>query len=213
MNKAEEFTKYPICDTDIWVNICLGQICDILFSKYKKVIVADVVQGEILRWDKPNYKYSYIAERYNYYKQLGKIIVINHSVDILAEDRILLERQLEDLGFENDFNNRPPEDNKGEFVSAIYADYFKIPFMKSNDSEFYDGGRGKVSFPHLEVKNWYATTEELIHDNIEKIKIRKFVERQNIEMNNIKSSTNKLKKEERMNDLLKKLQEKYSKKI
>ena len=68
------------------------------------------------------------------------------------------------------------EKDKGEYVSAIYADYFKIPFMKSNDRAFAEGGKGKELFPKLLVKDWYKTTEELVADVMMRIKIRSMVD-------------------------------------
>ncbi len=217
MNRREEFKKYPICDTDIWVKICLGQICDKLFAYHKKIIVADVVQGEILKWDRTNSKFSFIAGNYKHYRKIGNILVINHSYDIYEEDRMILERQLYDLGFENDFNNKPPESNKGEFVSAIYADYFGIPFMKSDDGIFSIGEKGQSSFPNLKIKNWNTTVHELIQNDIERIKVTKLASEQNLKMNKENEFKYNLNKDELFDDepieiKLKKLQLKYNKK-
>lgn len=215
MNDIRELTQYPICDTDIWVKISLGNLYEKLFNKYKIILVADVVEGEILMWNRnPNSKFKFIAEKYLYYKEIGKIRVINHEEDIPIEDRRLLEQQLYDFDFENDFNNRPKEDNKGEFVSAIYADYFGISLMKSNDHEFGENGRGRIAFPDLEVKNWYITTEELIKDSKERIKIRSEVDKRSNKMEQ-EFNIFKQNKEDLTDDLLNKkinqLMNKYSK--
>lgn len=183
ISKCKDFTSYPICDTDIWVKISLGGIHKELFKKHEKIIVADVVEGEILNWNRyDDSKFKFIAEQFLHYKNNGDIYVINHEEDISKEDRRFLERQLYDLGFENDFNNNPSESDKGEFVSAIYADYFGISLMKSNDGAFGDSGRGEIAFPELEVKNWYITTEELITDDRRRHKIRALVEKNSKQM-------------------------------
>ena len=125
--------KYPICDTDIWVDINLGGILTNLFEKYEKIIIADVVQNEILKFSS-NRDFSFIAEEYRKNKKAGNIIVIHHE-KIEESDRILLERQLVDCDnrFRSGLADDPHEKNKGEIVSAIYAEYFEIPFLKSND--------------------------------------------------------------------------------
>ena len=35
--KGEELSNYPICDTDIWVDIVLAKLDDRLIEKYKKI--------------------------------------------------------------------------------------------------------------------------------------------------------------------------------
>lgn len=215
MSDTNNFSMYPICDTDIWVNISLGKMWSELFARYNKIIIADVVEGEILKWNRTNSKFSFIAEKYMEYKEKGNILVINHDQDILKEDRGILERQLYELGSENDFKNRPPENRKGEFVSAIYADYFMIPLMKRNDNDFQEGGRGKIAFPDLEVKNWYYTIEELISDPKMRINIRRNVDNESRKMSTEKEAFKvRISKNEQdsISDMLKKLQSKFNSK-
>ncbi|EGC93283.1 hypothetical protein HMPREF9402_1035 [Turicibacter sp. HGF1] len=175
-HEAIEFSRYPICDTDIWVRICLGNLFDVIFKKYKKLVVADAVENEILKWERENSNFTFIANKYNDYKDKGLILVIDHMKDIRVEDRLILEQILFDLGFESCFYYGMSEKDKAEYVSALYADYFKMPFMKSNDHAFSDGGKGKVLFPKLLVKDWYKTTEELIFDTMVRIRIRSLVD-------------------------------------
>ena len=49
--KGEELSNYPICDTDIWVDVILVKLDDELIGKYEKIVVADVVEKEILNLD------------------------------------------------------------------------------------------------------------------------------------------------------------------
>ncbi len=46
-----DYTKYPICDTDMWVYLYLSDFSNRIFQKYKKLIFADVVEQEILAWE------------------------------------------------------------------------------------------------------------------------------------------------------------------
>lgn len=71
--KGEELSNYPICDTDIWVDVILAKLDDELIGKYEKIVVADVVEKEILNFGKNPY-FKVIAEKYevppvyNFYK-------------------------------------------------------------------------------------------------------------------------------------------------
>lgn len=171
----EEIKKYPMCDTDIWVKLCLGGIENKVFDKYGKLIMADVVAQEISAWNNGS-RFSYIYTSFRNKSRNGDIIVIHHENIEPEEDRMILEMQLYDYNFKTGFKNIPKESDKGEFVSAIYADYFEIPFLKSDDKTFNDGQRGRKEFPDLVVKNWKETTEELISDFKELIRVRKISE-------------------------------------
>lgn len=177
-----EFSQYPICDTDIWVKLCLGGILKELFFLHKKIIVADVVEGEIMKWQS-NPHFSKIATEFQRCKRDACILVIQHDVHIVLEEKKLLERILLDLGFSNDFGNKPPEENKGEYVSAIYADYFGITLMRSNDHAFQEGGRGRIEFPDLVIKNWSDTLRDLIRDDRQRIAMAAKVEEESKRMN------------------------------
>ena len=60
---GSELSKYPICDTDIWVDAVLANLDDILVKKYGKIVVADVVGKEIM-WFKSNEYHKDIAEKF-----------------------------------------------------------------------------------------------------------------------------------------------------
>ena len=101
-----DYSKYPICDTDIWVNLCLGDIEDKLFSKHEKVSFVDVVKEEILNWTSG--KRSFIATKFNRASDNNIAITINvceeENSDISKEDRQIIEKQLiEDAGFPKGF--------------------------------------------------------------------------------------------------------------
>lgn len=159
-----ELAKYPICDTDIWIDAVLSNLDDSLMDKYNKLIVADVVEKEIKCFRKNDY-FKVIAEKFYSYKKCGKIIVIAHS-EINKEDRLFLEKQLVDCDnrFQTGLEDNPHEEHKGEIVSAIYAEYFEIPFLKSNDGVFQEGNMGRIAFPNLIVKNLKDMLEDLVLD-------------------------------------------------
>lgn len=158
--KGEELSNYPICDTDIWVDVILAKLDDELIGKYEKIVVADVVEKEILNFGKNPY-FKVIAKKYEVLKKNEKIVVIEHS-DIEEEDKRFLEKQLVECDdrFKTGLEDSPHEKHKGEIVSAIYAEYFECPFLKSNDGAFHEGNMGRVAFPDLVVKN----REDMLRD-------------------------------------------------
>lgn len=156
-------TQFPICDTDIWVDAVLSKTDELLIKKYGKIIVCDVVEYEIMCF-KSNQYFNQVATRYEEYKLRQEIIVIEHD-RIDSTDRQLLEKQLMDCDsrFLSGLADKPHERHKGEIASAIYATYFEIPFLKSNDGAFKDGEMGRLAFPDLIVKN----LEDMLNDLIE----------------------------------------------
>ncbi len=173
--KGEELSNYPICDTDIWVDVILAKIDDALIGKYFKIVVADVVEKEILKFGKNEY-FKIIAEKYNTLKNEGKIIVIEHS-DINSEDKKLLEKQLVDCDgrFQTGLADHPHEEHKGEIVSAIYAEHFECLFLKSNDGAFHEGNMGRVAFPDLVVRDREDTLRDLVDNSYHRNKCRKLI--------------------------------------
>jgi hypothetical protein len=168
-----DFTNYPICDTDVWVNICLGKVAEQVFVKYGKLVMADIVEDEILKWY-ANDKFTHIASDFDDYKKNGSIYVIDHLIDLTGEERKILEFALYELGFVNGFQTQ--QRNRGEYVSAIYADHFVSTFMASNDNEFQPGGKGNQDFDGLLVKNWNDVLRDIGISDVERIQLNKQVE-------------------------------------
>lgn len=172
---TSEFSKYPICDTDMWVYLYLSDFTNRVLYEYKKLVIADVVEQEILAWEENNERYKGIALSLKECTANRDILVIRHEQDIPANDRLFLEHALEQMDFQFGLKNIPKEKHKGEFVSALYADYFKIPFFQTNDHAFQQDGLGREKFPELTIKNWYDIVELFSRDQSEKIRVRKMV--------------------------------------
>lgn len=177
----------PICDSDIWVDLCLGDIEENLFKKYKKVYFVSVVRDEIIKWKSG--KYSFIAKKLEKKINENKAEIIEiEKIDSL--DREIIEKQLiEDCGYELGFST--PKDkrkNMGEYVSAIVADYYGIELMKSNDHLFNEGQRGKELYPDLEIKNWRQTVVDLVEDIGERKQVFDKVKKANNDMNKEKDN-------------------------
>ncbi|MGD6803948.1 hypothetical protein [Rossellomorea aquimaris] len=202
-----DFSEYPICDADMWVYLWLSDYINRVFDKYGKLVFADVVEQEILEWENGDNKYKDIAHFFKACKVEEQVIVINHEEHIEAGDRLILEQALMDLDFKHGLRNSPREKDKGEFVSALYADHFNIPFMKTNDNSFQDGGRGKKEFPELRIKNWYSLVEEFSVDQDEKIKIRRLIDE---EQKIMKRKHETYKVEKKKEDLLQAFADKFN---
>lgn len=173
--KGEELINYPICDTDIWVDAVLSKLDEVLIGKYTKIVVADVVEKEILKFGENKY-FKVIAEKYETFRKAGKIIVIEHS-DINKDDKRFLEKQLVECDdrFRTGLSDRPHEEHKGEIVSAIYAEYFECPFLKSNDRAFQEGNMGRVAFPNLKVKNLTDMLRDLVSDEQQRHECKRMI--------------------------------------
>ena len=170
-----DMTQFPICDTDIWVDAVLSKTEELLIKKYGKIIVCDVVEYEIMCFKSDPY-FKKIATLYEDYKSKQKIIVIEHE-SIESMDRRLLERQLIDCdsSFLTGLADKQHEKHKGEIASAIYATYFEIPFLKSNDGAFKDGEMGRLAFPDLIVKNLEDMLKDLIDDPVKRKECRRMI--------------------------------------
>ncbi|EIL83088.1 hypothetical protein P8815_05315 [Bacillus altitudinis] len=173
MNTIPDFTKYPICDTNIWINLSLGDAVNHILNKHEIILFADVVEKEIMKF-KNSQEFSSIATNFAAYKNNGQCFVIDHQKHIDPEVCEIMELSLMNLGFE--YGLKRLERDKGEYVSAIYADEFSIPFMKTDDGEFRKGNKGNNEFPELEIKTWYDITEEYIDDFNERKRIRQKTE-------------------------------------
>lgn len=204
-----DMTQYPICDTDIWVDAVLSELENNLIKKYSKLVVADVVEKEIIKF-RSNNTFKVIADKFLQYKTSGEIIVINHS-DINEEDRKFLEKQLIDCDnrFETGLADEPHEEHKGEIVSAIYAGHFEIPFLKSNDNAFREGNMGNIAFPDLVVKNRHDMLRDLVPDASERRKRYQLIKDNRAFMDEgkriYKEEKNSPVTEEQINSLLNKL--------
>ncbi|MCU9612740.1 hypothetical protein OEV98_04065 [Caldibacillus lycopersici] len=200
------FSRYPICDADMWVYLYLSDLTIRVFEKYQILVFADVVEQEILEWENKNKKFRNISLYFKRCKEDGLIVVINHEVDVESEDRDYFEQVLIDLDFSHGLMNNPREKNKGEIVSAMYADHFEMPFFLTNDKAFQEGGIGKVLYPDLKIKNFYQIVEEFGKNDDEKIKIRSLVhQKQEIMQRSFEKQKEEDKKELLLNTLKEKI--------
>jgi len=90
----------PIFDTDIWVFLIHSGFDQRLMQRYGFLIVSDVVEKDILKWNRNSGDSKAIAVKYDKYKQEDKIHVIEYdSFDAL--EQAVINHQLEDYGLQH----------------------------------------------------------------------------------------------------------------
>ncbi|OPF66682.1 hypothetical protein ATN85_09285 [Staphylococcus hominis] len=128
-NKLQGF-----CDTNIFVDFSLTDKFSSFIERYKILRISDAVHIELQDWDRENYEYSYIYN--NLVEQLDseniKLVEREQFTDL---EKSVIERRLN--GIYEILDDLPKEAkkhlNKGEIISAIYAEVLKAPFIQSND--------------------------------------------------------------------------------
>lgn len=156
MKNNPDFSKYFICDADIWVYISQINQDTLFLSYFKFVAFADVVEQEILKFDKP------IDTQFLYHKKIPNFIVIYPDNHLSEDDKLIHEAMLIEFGFSH--GHSVVEKHKGEYVSAILADHFNMKFLCSNDGIFRPGNIANKQFPTLKVKDWNSISREFLTD-------------------------------------------------
>lgn len=161
----------PIVDTDIWVFLVSSGYYKRLIKYYQHLNFSDVVEKEIMKWERNQGTSSKIATIFLEMKRSDKVKIISFE-DFDATDRLSIQHQLSEYGLKS---IKIAEKNKGEFVSMLYALHKDISRMKTNDRHFTLEIGDKIT-QQLTIVNWddildnYSTTIE------EKTEARKVVQ-------------------------------------
>lgn len=161
----------PILDTDIWVFLIQSGFEKRLLKRYGYIFVSDVVEQEILKWERNNGQSKSIAEKYKSYKSEEKIRVINFD-SFSDQDQLLINHQLNDYGLRN---VEVIEKNKGEFVSMIYALYKSLKTFKTNDRNFVKEIDCSIQ-EKLNIINWDQLLDKYSNSIKEKAEAKKVTE-------------------------------------
>lgn len=141
-----------ICDTDIWVNICLGEVCYPYVNHYSNVYFSEFVENEILKWSRGESRFNKIADYFTTHKNNGEISVLYlNNFDNLTQ--IIVKSELQMYGFSDIDNKNKKIKNLGEYASAVFASQEGISNFHTNDNEFGETGSGHRCFPDLSVFN------------------------------------------------------------
>ena len=96
---------------------------------------ADAVENEINKWTLNANKYKKIGTTFNDLKDTSLKVVYLEQLN--SGHQILIKRQLTEYGFSELDNSRKTIKDLGEYLSLLYAYFLKIPFLQTEDVEFY----------------------------------------------------------------------------
>ncbi|MDT1995706.1 hypothetical protein MX633_03345 [Carnobacterium divergens] len=199
MNPPE--IKY-ICDTNIWVKACLGKVLDSFFDNFGIITFADGVENEILKWSRNNNRFNLISSMFEEHR--GTKLSVIYLMDIDPINQRLIKKQLKDFGFDDLDNSKNTIKNLGEYLSISYAYFLDIPFLQTEDVEFYESIDLEKRFKGIQIVTWNDIACKITRSDKERIQLNKLIEKEQKLMNSKKDPI------ETMEEKLKRLQSKYS---
>lgn len=183
-----------LCDTNIWVKICLGGKCEKFFEVYSGMSFADFVENEIIKWKANDTRFSKIGA---YYESLSDSYNVIRLSDLSLVTRSLILKDFKRyFGVSEVDNTKQKIPNLGEQGSLLYAYHLGIPYIQSDDNEFFQNQKIREYFEDIEVLTWSDVAEEITDNDTERIKLNKGIEQEQEIMNN--------KRETHKNDINKK---------
>ena len=106
--------------------------------------------------------------------------------------QILIKRQLTEYGFSELDNSRKTIKDLGEYLSLLYAYFLKIPFLQTEDVEFYGNININEQFKGIEIMTWNNIAEQLMPNHSERIKLNSFIELEQKNMSRKKEEFNSI---------------------
>ena len=200
-------TQY-ICDTNIWVKICLGKLINNLFEKYPGTSFVDFVENEIVKWNSSDDKFQNIATEFSAFKSEKFHVIYFKDLDEITKS--LIKRDLKEyFGVNIDLvdNKHKKIENLGEQASLIYAYHLDIPYIQSEDNNFFDQSFISEKFEDIKIISWSHIISRIIPDDMKRIKLNRAIEEQQEVMNKRKI---KFKEGQAMEVKLAQLQKRYS---
>lgn len=191
-----------ICDTNIWVKACLGKVVESFFETFGIVAFADGVENEILKWSTNKNRFETISS--TFIEHRGKSLNVIYLTDIDPVNQSLIKRQLSDFGFNNLDNSSQTIKNLGEYLSIAYAYFLDIPFLQTEDVEFYESIDLQNRFKGIEIVTWNEIATKITRNDNERIQLNKLIEREQKIMNT------KRREPESLEEKLQRLKEKFS---
>lgn len=156
--------EYPICDTDIWINVSKLNKYDIIFTQYENIFISDAVREEIENKasdDSEQFKCALDGFKNMYQKKKVYCMRLNNKTHFNEEEKALAQHYFVQSGINyNEETGRfvGRARNVGEKVSVIYASIHNLPMVLSRDS-----GADKFASEHFKrvpIKRY----EELLRD-------------------------------------------------
>ncbi|MDW5524641.1 hypothetical protein R6Z02_12855 [Carnobacterium maltaromaticum] len=191
-----------ICDTNIWVRACLGKVVENFFKNFGNVTFADGVENEILKWSMNKDRFEIISSMFEEHKGTNLSVIYLNDIDLVNQK--LIKRQLKEFGFESLDNSKETIKNLGEYLSISYAYFLEIPFLQTEDVEFYESIDLENRFKGIEIVTWNDIACRITQSDKERIQLNKLIEQEQIVMNSKKPHV------ETLESKLARLQQKYS---
>lgn len=167
----------PIVDTDIWVYLTLSGYYKRIIDYYGYLQFSDVVEQEIMNWQKNSEEFSTIAKTFERLKMTQSVRVIYfENFDTFTQASInhtLSEYGLKEVGI--------IEKNKGEFTSLLYALHTDTHRFKTNDRKFKETIEGHIDETFTFV-NWINILDNYSTNFKEKLETQKLVDRKQLKM-------------------------------
>lgn len=186
----------PIVDTDIWVYLILSGYYKRIIEYYGYLQFSDVVEREIMNWQKNKQEFSEIAHKFSELKAKGNVKIIQFdsfdSLDQASINHTLSEFGLKEVGI--------LEKNKGEFTSLLYALHKDIHRFKTNDRKFKVEVEDFIDEDFTFV-NWTNILDNYSKSFNEKIQSKKLVDSKQLKMKQQNETYKKEKQDPRWDKL------------
>lgn len=179
-----------ICDTNIWVKVVIGDVVSSFFSTFESLHFADSVENEIKKWANNDDKYKKISTIFDENKENAINVIYLEKLD--AVEQTLIRRQLSSFGFSNIDNSKKTLKNLGEYVSILYAYFLGIPFLQTDDVEFYGNIDIEKQFSGIEIMTWNDIAGRITMNDMERIRLNSLIEKEQQRMNQKKKDFNSL---------------------
>lgn len=186
----------PIVDTDIWVYLILSGYYKRIIEYYGYLQFSDVVEREIMNWQKNKQEFSEIAHKFSELKAKGNVKIIQFDsfdrLDQASINHTLSEFGLKEVGI--------LEKNKGEFTSLLYALHKDIHRFKTNDRKFKVEVEDFIGEDFTFV-NWTHILDNYSKSFNEKIQSKKLVDSKQLKMKQQNETYKKEKQDPRWDKL------------
>ena len=169
-----------ICDSNIWVNVCLGEIHETYIRKFSTIGVVEVVKNEILKWQDTPGRFQKISTFFLEYENNGLAILDGNNVDPVTKK--IIDQELNRWGFKDIDNRSKTIDDLGEFVSLLYAYHLEVPYIHTDDGVF-----GEIiktddlytQYKGIEIISWNQVSGDLTDNDSERMALNQKVIEEN----------------------------------
>ncbi|WP_414047360.1 hypothetical protein ACMGE7_11640 [Macrococcus equi] len=144
-------------DTNIFVGISLLNSCELFFSTFNSVKVAQKVAEEFEKWNVENFSYRYIYTD-------AKVRIYSNEIEVINNASFPIEEQ-QYIDYITDEIKNGINDQKdlGEIHSVAMAQLHNAPYFCTNDNKFVKKYKDRY-FPELETKDFRYVLKMMFAD-------------------------------------------------